>query len=141
MFAARRVSSAGSGTVFRLLKRQLKAKAHAFDARRAFVIALLTAFVLQGQLVASHFHLLNANAQTSLADSGKSVAHKDQKKAPVEDDCPVCQQLANAHNLFLHAATALSLPELIGAQPFAVFDERAPVALIALSWQSRAPPL
>jgi len=141
MFVARRVSAAGSGTVFRLWKRQLKAKADAFDARRAFVIALLAAFILQGQLVASHFHLLSASTQTTLADNGQVAVHKDQKKAPVEDDCPVCQQLASAHNLFLHAAAALSLPELIGAQPFAVFDERAPVALIALNWQSRAPPL
>ena len=127
--------------MLRLLKKRRKAKASAFDARRAFAIALIAAFVLQGQLVASHFHLLSTSAPSIAADGNATAIHKDQKKAPVEDDCPVCQQLASAHNLFLHAASALSLPELIGAQPFAVFDERAPVALIALSWQSRAPPL
>jgi hypothetical protein len=141
MFAARSISAAGSGTVIRLLKKQLKAKANAFDARRAFVIALLAAFILQGQLVASHFHVLAASAPALAADGDTTAVNKDQKKAPVGDDCPVCQQLASAHNLFLHAASALSLPELIGAQSFAVFDERAPVALIALNWQSRAPPL
>jgi hypothetical protein len=127
--------------VYRLLKATLKAKASTTEVRRAFVIALLLAFVLQGQLAASHFHLLKANAGIAVADGGKSAVHKEQKKTPVEDDCPICQQLASAHNLLLHAAASLSLPELIGAQPFEVFDERAPVALIALNWQSRAPPL
>lgn len=128
--------------MFRALKTQLKAKATAFNARRAFVIALLLAFVLQGQLVASHFHLQNAGSTPTLAaDAGTTVTiHKDQKKGPVDDSCPICQQLAGAHNLLLHAVASLSLPDLIGAQPVVMFDERAPVAPIALNWRSRAPP-
>lgn len=128
--------------VLRMLMTQLKTKATAFNARRAFVIALLLAFVLQGQLAASHFHLLSTGAAPALAaDAGTVSIHKDQKKAPVENDCPICQQLAGVHNLLLHAVASLSLPELIGAQAVAIFDERAPVALIALNWRSRAPPL
>lgn len=127
--------------MFRALKRHLKAKATAFDARRAFVVALLLAFVLQGQLVASHFHALNTGSTPQLsADAGTVTIHKDQKQAPVGDDCPICHQLSGAHNLLLHAVASLSLPDLIGAQPVAIFDERAPNTTLAFNWRSRAPP-
>jgi hypothetical protein len=109
--------------------------------RRPLVIALLLAFVFQAQLAASHIHLLTGSAGFALADSSKGPVQKDQKRTPVDDDCPICQQLANTHSFLAQAAIALSLPEIIGAQPFEIFDERAPVSLIALSWRSRAPPL
>jgi hypothetical protein len=109
--------------------------------RRAFVVALLLAFVLQAQLAASHFHLTGSNVAATSADSGKSGPAKSQKKTPAEDDCPICQQLASAHSFLLQPATAISLPELVAAQAFVVHDQRAHVPLIALGWQSRAPPL
>ena len=109
--------------------------------RRPLVIALLLAFVFQAQLAASHIHFLTGKTGIALADSGKSSIPKDQKRTPVDDDCPICQQLASTHNFIAQATVALSLPELIRAQAFEIFDERAPVAVIALNWRSRAPPL
>lgn len=111
------------------------------NMRRAFVGALLLAFVLQAQLAASHFHVAGLGTATSLADGDKNAPAKNQKKLPGEHDCLICQQLASAHSVQLHASTTLSLPELVASRAFVVDDERAPVPLIALSWQSRAPPL
>ena len=111
------------------------------NLRRAFVVTLLLAFVLQTQLAASHFHIFASSKAASLADTGKSAPAKDQKKTPSDDDCPICQQLASAHNALIYVAVALSLPDLIAAAKIASNDERAPVPLIALNWQSRAPPL
>jgi hypothetical protein len=111
------------------------------NMRRPFVIALLLAFVLQGQLAASHIHIAAASTGLSLADANKGAVPKDQKRAPADDDCPICQQLASAHSFLAQVAVSVSLPQLIGAQPFEVFDERGPISLIALNWRSRAPPL
>ncbi len=109
--------------------------------RRAFVVALLLAFILQAQLAASHFHLAGSGAATALADGAKSAPAKNQKKLPGEDDCPICQQLASAHSFLLQASTGIFLPEFVDAQAFVVHAEHAHVPLIALGWQSRAPPL
>jgi hypothetical protein len=141
IFAALKVSTGGFLQVFGRLKSMIKAKTRAIDVRRMLVVTLLLAFVIQGQLAASHFHLLSASAATSIGDGKQNAPAPDHKKSPLESDCPICQQLASAHNLLLHNAIALSLPDLIDAQPLDVFDERAPVAIIALNWQSRAPPL
>jgi hypothetical protein len=118
----------------------MKAKGR-IDLRSPFVVALLLAFVLQGQLAASHIHIFSAGTGFALSDNAKASVPKNQKRAPVEDDCPICQQLANTHAFLAQAVASLSLPELIGAQAFEIFDERAPVAIIALNWRSRAPPL
>ena len=130
---------AGSDGVFRQLKTALEGLTGAGGLRRSLVVALLLAFVLQAQLAASHFHL--AGAATTLADTGKDASSKDQKKAPADDGCPICQQLANAHNFLFPAAVSVSLPELVAAQAFVVREAQTAVPLIALGWQSRAPPL
>lgn len=130
----------GFRLVLRLLRTTKKSKGR-FDLRRSLVVALLFAFVLQAQLAASHIHLLGSAAGTSIADSGKRSSPGDQKRLPTDNDCPICQQLASAHSFLAQASAILSLPELIGTQTFEIFDERAPVSLIALNWRSRAPPL
>ncbi|MBI1210792.1 MAG: hypothetical protein GC190_04970 [Alphaproteobacteria bacterium] len=108
---------------------------------RSFVVALLLAFVFQAQLAASHIHFLNIGSGVALADSGNNSSPNGHKQLPAGDDCPICQQLASAHSFLAQAIISLSLPSLVGTHTFDVFDERAPVPLIALSWQSRAPPL
>ena len=132
---------AGSDDVFRRLKSTLQAVAAGHSPRRVFVAALVFVFVLQAQLAATHFHFAAPGAPTQLADSGK-VASKNQKKAPAEEDqCPICQQLTNAHSFLVQATACLALPELVAAQAFVVRETFAAVPTIALGWQSRAPPL
>jgi hypothetical protein len=130
---------AGSDGVFRQLKTALEGVTGAGGLRRTLVVALLLAFSLQAQLAASHFHL--AGAAITLADAGKDAPSKDQKKPPADDDCPICQQLASAHSFLFPAAVSVSLPELVAAQAFVVREAQATVPLVALGWQSRAPPL
>ena len=127
--------------VFQRLKSRVGVTLGGGNLRRAFVVTLLLAFVLQTQLAASHFHLLASSKAASIADTGKSAPTKDQKKTPADDDCPICQQLASAHNALIYSAADLAPPDLIAASAIASNDERAPVPLIALNWRSRAPPL
>jgi DUF2946 family protein len=127
--------------VFQRLKATLESVVGGGKLRRALVVALLLAFVLQTQLAASHFHLIGSGNAATIADAGKAAPDKQQKKLPVEDDCPICQQLAGAHNVLIYVAVALALPNLSAAPAVAPPDERTPVPLITRNWQSRAPPL
>ena len=136
------VQRTGSDNVFRRLKSTLQAVAAGHSLRRVFVAALVFVFALQAQVAATHFHFAGSGAPAQLADSGKDVSSKNQKKTPAdEDQCPICQQLANAHSFLVQATACLALPELVAAQALVVRETFAAVPSIALGWQSRAPPL
>ncbi len=136
------VQWAGSDNVFRRLKSTLQAVAAGHSLRRVFVAALVFVFVLQAQVAATHFHFAAPGAPTKLADSGKDVSSKNQKKTPTEEDqCPICQQLANAHSFLVQATVSLAVTEQVAAQAFVVRETLAVVPIVAHGWQSRAPPL
>lgn len=111
-----------------------------FHTRRLFVFGLLFAFLAQAQLAAAHFHIgVDAKEQAlfGLADS-KAPA---KGKAPVGDrDCPISQLVAASHNFIAGSAASLPLPTVVTERATVERNESRPVALIALNWQSRAPP-
>ena len=110
------------------------------DLRRVLTFVLLFAFLSQAQLAAAHFHIgIDAKEQAlfGIAD-GKAPT---KSKTPLGDrDCPISQLVAASHSYVGGAPIVLSIPTLIVDRALVEHDEQRAVALIALNWQSRAPP-
>jgi hypothetical protein len=110
------------------------------SVRRALVFALLFAFAAQAQLAATHFHIAADPLEQALfGDSGEKGRAGD-NKGPASDHCPITQLVASSHNFLAGTPTALPLPALVVDHVVAASEAPLVVQIIALNWQSRAPP-
>jgi len=113
-----------------------------FGVRSALTFALAFAFLAQAQLAAAHFHLgidEKEQALFGLADSTKAPA---KGKAPDGDhDCPISQLVAACHSYVAGTGIDVVPPALVVERVAVEPAEARTVALIALNWQSRAPPV
>jgi hypothetical protein len=111
------------------------------DMRRVLTFVLAFAFAAQAQLAAAHFHIgVDAKEQAlfGLADS-KAPA---KNKAPLGDrDCPISQLVAASHSYVAGCSTPTVLPAPVAERVAVERTQPRAVALIALNWQSRAPPV
>jgi hypothetical protein len=108
--------------------------------RRAWVYALICAFVLQGVITQGHFHAFAGAAPhaISLADNGASQS----KQAPGDRDdtkCPICHAASVAGAFFAAAAPILLLPTLDALIPQR-HERTIVVERFTAAWRSRAPP-
>lgn len=112
-------------------------------SRRAFVYALLIAFVSQGVVTQSHFHfgLGAATAAEAQFDGNKAstgTSEKGSKHDSGDAKCPLCQA-ASLTGSFVAASYSFSLP--VSHTYFEVRDERViAVERFTAAWRSRAPP-
>lgn len=114
---------------------------------RALVYAVLIAFVAQGVIAQSHFHVggaggVGAFAHGVLGDAAPASPGKsDSKQAPrgAHTNCLLCHAASLAGAYFASAAPILRVPAL--STLFVPRDERRIVVeRFAVHWQSRAPP-
>ena len=123
-----------------LFSSRVKALAARLSVRRVLVFGLLLAFVAQAQLAATHFHIgIDPTERALFGDLGNKESSGSQK-APASDHCPVSQLVAASHNFLTGTPAALPLPMLVGDHFVAAGDVPLVVQIIALNWQSRAPP-
>jgi hypothetical protein len=110
------------------------------DVRRIFVFGLMFAFLSQAQLAAAHFHIgIDAKEQALFGLPASKAPGKG--KAPLGDqDCPISKLVAACHNYVTGSGIVLALPTFRAERVAVQRHEARPVALIALNWQSRAPP-
>jgi hypothetical protein len=112
------------------------------DWRQAFVALVLAAFVAQGILTQSHWHLASGDTTLAAFDASADADHRA-PKAPVKGDqnnCPICHAASIAGAFFASAAPMLRVPSL--STLFKPRDERVIVVeRFAGHWRSRAPPL
>jgi hypothetical protein len=128
-------------TVVKRFSAQIRNRTSHLDVRRFLMFGLVFAFLAQAQLAAAHFHIgVDAKEQAlfGLADS-KAPA---KNKAPLGDrDCPISQLVAASHSYVAGFSPAVVLPMPAAEQVVVERTQSLPVALIALNWRSRAPPV
>ena len=108
--------------------------------RRALIFGLLFAFLAQAQLAATHFHIgPNPQEQAFFGDAAHEDASGD-RKSPDSDHCPVSKLVAACHNFLAGMQGALPPPVIVIDQGAVPSDTPLVVQVIALNWQSRAPP-
>ena len=110
------------------------------SAQRFFIFGLILAFLAQAQLAATHFHIGTDAREQALFGLADAMAPAKGKAPAGDRDCPTSQLVAANHNYLAGSGVALSVPTLIAHHAFIQRAESQPVALIALNWQSRAPP-